>query len=305
MMKFFGFAGISLIVLNISYSEQFNYLKQPSSEYASFSQPTCMPKPDDLPLCGKIPYNYTLLPNHLNQNSLKEVRRSLEKWRRKIDPKCHTHVNVFLCSFYAPMCYPILRMNISLCRAMCESVKSACLKYLINDLDYFKCEDKENKICIEPLDEEVPRNIETKDKEAPQARYESTCDSNVCLLSEPITKPTEKVAQTLACRSDFVILAKVKAAKYLKGDMMIRIKQPQKSNHIKGNLNKYLNKLNIKLYIREGAKCKCKIPERRKWYYFFGKIKKVKGKKVLEVRDYHIKGAVGHYNYIHTNSKTC
>lgn len=83
-----------------------------------------------IPECQNTFYNYTGMPNLVEQDTQFEARHQLQTFEPLITHKCSNKLNFFLCSVYTPMCDVNTRHLIGPCRPLCEHVRSRCAPVL-------------------------------------------------------------------------------------------------------------------------------------------------------------------------------
>lgn len=83
-----------------------------------------------IPLCEGAGYNRTMLPNTLNHQTQADVNAEINIYHPLLNSGCSPYLQLFLCTFYAPMCFddadgpnPVHLMP---CRSLCESVRRGC-----------------------------------------------------------------------------------------------------------------------------------------------------------------------------------
>ncbi|KAK7071108.1 hypothetical protein SK128_012839, partial [Halocaridina rubra] len=77
-----------------------------------------------IPLCKRLPYNTTIIPNLLNHSSQKEAELEAATFLPLIRAQCSHGLHLFVCSVFAPICHD--KKTIVPCRSLCELVKSDC-----------------------------------------------------------------------------------------------------------------------------------------------------------------------------------
>ncbi|KAF6773497.1 hypothetical protein AHF37_07467, partial [Paragonimus kellicotti] len=93
--------------------------------------------PIQIPECQNSFYNFTGMPNFVDQESQLDAQQQLKTFKPLIAYKCSNKLNFFLCSVYAPMCDVNTRHLIGPCRPLCEHVKARCAPVLrIFDFDW-------------------------------------------------------------------------------------------------------------------------------------------------------------------------
>ncbi|KAK4468523.1 hypothetical protein MN116_007721 [Schistosoma mekongi] len=96
-----------------------------------YGQQRCMkPVLIQIPECQNAFYNYTGMPNLVNQETQFDARHQLQTFRPLITYKCSSKLNFFLCSVYTPMCDVNTHYLIGPCRPLCEHVRARCAPVL-------------------------------------------------------------------------------------------------------------------------------------------------------------------------------
>lgn len=78
-----------------------------------------------VPLCLDMPYNETIFPNLLNQQSQEDAGLELHQFFPLVKVKCSKELNFFLCAFYVPVC-TVLEDAIPPCMDLCVEARSGC-----------------------------------------------------------------------------------------------------------------------------------------------------------------------------------
>ncbi|CAH8516927.1 unnamed protein product [Dicrocoelium dendriticum] len=95
------------------------------------------PVPIQIPECRNTFYNFTGMPNLVDQDSQLDARQQLQTFKPLIVYQCSKKLSFFLCSVYTPMCDVITRHLIGPCRPLCEHVKARCAPVLrVFDFDW-------------------------------------------------------------------------------------------------------------------------------------------------------------------------
>ncbi|XP_063599093.1 uncharacterized protein LOC134775481 [Penaeus indicus] len=97
----------------------------PPKDLPSTSLPGPKCEPLSVPLCKSMSYNQTIFPNLLSHTSQAEAARELEQFIPLLRSKCSPHLELFLCSMYAPVC-TILDKPIPPCRNLCVTLRRDC-----------------------------------------------------------------------------------------------------------------------------------------------------------------------------------
>lgn len=95
------------------------------------------PVPIQIPECQNTFYNFTGMPNLVEQETQFDARHQLQTFKPLITYKCSSKLNFFLCSVYTPMCDVNTRHLIGPCRPLCEHVRARCAPVLrVFDFDW-------------------------------------------------------------------------------------------------------------------------------------------------------------------------
>ncbi|TPP66279.1 Frizzled-4 [Fasciola gigantica] len=95
------------------------------------------PVPILIPECQNTFYNFTGMPNLVEQETQFDARHQLQTFKPLITYKCSSKLNFFLCSVYTPMCDANTRYLIGPCRPLCEHVRARCAPVLrVFDFDW-------------------------------------------------------------------------------------------------------------------------------------------------------------------------
>ncbi|XP_047484369.1 uncharacterized protein LOC125036046 [Penaeus chinensis] len=131
----------------------------PPKDLSSTLPPRPKCEPLSVPLCKSMSYNQTIFPNLLSHSSQAEAARELEQFIPLIRSKCSPHLELFLCSMYAPVC-TILEKPIPPCRSLCMILRNDCADIIkrlgLTWSDIFDCErfPSEN-VCVGDFDTSV------------------------------------------------------------------------------------------------------------------------------------------------------
>jgi len=82
-------------------------------------------EPIELPLCKNITYNTTIMPNLLGHTTQEEAGLEVNQFFPLVKVQCSPHLQLFLCSVYAPVC-TILERPLAPCRSLCLSARGGC-----------------------------------------------------------------------------------------------------------------------------------------------------------------------------------
>ncbi|XP_042874602.1 protein mom-5-like [Penaeus japonicus] len=70
-------------------------------------------------------YNQTIFPNLLHHSTQEQATLEMEQFRPLIHTKCSSHLELFLCSVYAPVC-TVLEKPLPPCRSLCLALTKDC-----------------------------------------------------------------------------------------------------------------------------------------------------------------------------------
>lgn len=79
-----------------------------------------------IPMCQKIGYNLTYMPNMFNHDTQEEAALEVHQFWPLVEIKCSPDLKFFLCSMYAPMCQLNFRDEVPPCRSICERARKGC-----------------------------------------------------------------------------------------------------------------------------------------------------------------------------------
>nr|XP_045591910.1 secreted frizzled-related protein 3-like [Procambarus clarkii] len=80
-----------------------------------------------IPMCQKMPYNLTRLPNLLHHSSQENAQLAIEQFELLGWTRCSDQLQFFLCSMYAPICtLGFVSEAIPPCRSVCEAARLGC-----------------------------------------------------------------------------------------------------------------------------------------------------------------------------------
>lgn len=88
--------------------------------------------PNEITMCKNSGWSHMWLPNHLKHTRKDEIELEINHWKKLVDYRCHAHLELFLCSMYAPVCPKAAteedreRVKIFPCRSLCQSVRNKC-----------------------------------------------------------------------------------------------------------------------------------------------------------------------------------
>lgn len=104
----------------------------------------------------------TTMPNHMGHDTQWEAEQKIVEFKPLMEVGCAPHVQLFICSTFAPMCNGDVSYPIYACRSMCEQSKRGCL-HLLARFGYgwpekFKCSGFPKfggaKLCMKAMDDE-------------------------------------------------------------------------------------------------------------------------------------------------------
>jgi len=91
-------------------------------------------EPITIPLCGNITYNMTILPNLLGHTKQEQAGMEVHQFFPLVKVQCSPHLQIFLCSVYAPVC-TIIGNPLPPCRSLCLAAQAGC-EELMNRFGY-------------------------------------------------------------------------------------------------------------------------------------------------------------------------
>lgn len=81
--------------------------------------------PITIPLCDKLQYNTTMMPNLLGHQTQEDAGLEVAQYTPLVKKQCSPDLQIFLCTLYAPVC-TILEKPIPPCRSLCQSARKGC-----------------------------------------------------------------------------------------------------------------------------------------------------------------------------------
>ncbi|XP_061192912.1 uncharacterized protein LOC133201145 [Saccostrea echinata] len=93
-----------------------------STSSSTTSQPYAKCQVIKVPMCKDMPYNYTILPNHKNQD---DIGLQLSTFTPLVQYGCSPQLKYFLCASYLPKCTE-QGEAIRPCRSNCNEVRNGC-----------------------------------------------------------------------------------------------------------------------------------------------------------------------------------
>ena len=78
-----------------------------------------------VPLCLDLPYNKTIFPNMLNQQTQEEAGLEVHQFYPLVRVGCSDVLKMFLCSVYVPVC-TVLARPVPPCRSLCDAARAGC-----------------------------------------------------------------------------------------------------------------------------------------------------------------------------------
>jgi len=82
-------------------------------------------EPIEIPLCKKIQYNETIMPNLLGHTTQEEAGLEVHQFFPLVKVQCSPDLQLFLCLMYAPVCTQ-LDQPLPPCRSLCLSARNGC-----------------------------------------------------------------------------------------------------------------------------------------------------------------------------------
>jgi len=79
-----------------------------------------------IPMCKKIGYNMTYMPNQFNHDSQEEAGLEVHQFWPLVEIECSPDLQFFLCSMYTPICVANYHKPLPACRSVCERAKAGC-----------------------------------------------------------------------------------------------------------------------------------------------------------------------------------
>ncbi|XP_078581185.1 secreted frizzled-related protein 3-like isoform X1 [Branchiostoma floridae x Branchiostoma japonicum] len=141
-------------------------------------------EPITIPMCKKMPWNMTRMPNLLHHSTQENAKLAIEQYESLVNfqPSCSPDLLLFfLCSMYAPICtLEFSQEPIRPCKKVCEGARAACepvvLAYNHTWPDHLKCDDLpvyELGVCISPeaiVTEEPPELVGPESTDSAEIR---------------------------------------------------------------------------------------------------------------------------------------
>ncbi|KAK2089728.1 hypothetical protein P7K49_032394 [Saguinus oedipus] len=90
----------------------------------------CLPLPPSLPVCGRLGFSRSWLPNHLHHESGEQVRAAARAWGGLLRAHCHPFLAWFFCLLLAPPCGRVSPPAPPPCRQFCEALQDTCWSHL-------------------------------------------------------------------------------------------------------------------------------------------------------------------------------
>nr|XP_056713723.1 secreted frizzled-related protein 4 [Euleptes europaea] len=88
-------------------------------------------EPVRIPLCRRMPWNLTRMPNHLHHGTQDNAALAVEQYHELVAAACSPVLRFFLCAMHAPLCAPeVLREPVQPCRSLCQRARDGCLPLL-------------------------------------------------------------------------------------------------------------------------------------------------------------------------------
>ena len=79
-----------------------------------------------VPLCRKIGYNVTLMPNQFHHDTQDEAGLVVHQFWPLVEINCSDDLHIFLCATYVPICLQTHQRTIPVCRSVCERARAGC-----------------------------------------------------------------------------------------------------------------------------------------------------------------------------------
>ncbi|VDP70392.1 unnamed protein product [Echinostoma caproni] len=181
---------------------------------APIGQRRCMkPVPILIPECQNTFYNFTGMPNLVEQETQFDARHQLQTFKPLITYKCSSKLNFFLCSVYTPMCDVNTRHLIGPCRPLCEHVRARCAPVLrVFDFDWpanLNCSrfpvknSVDGAMCMEgPPDAEEETVLLTPQTADPETIHNHSVD-NPGVVNEEDNKEGDKASELSLLQENF------------------------------------------------------------------------------------------------------
>ena len=127
-----------------------------------------------IPLCQKIGYNLTYVPNMFCHKTQMDAALVVHQFWPLVAINCSPDLRFFLCSTHAPMCEPQYGKPLYPCRSLCQRARDGC-QPLMKDHgfswpDYLNCDKfpkREDEFCMDKT------NLTLPTKGTPSIKYET------------------------------------------------------------------------------------------------------------------------------------
>ncbi|XP_064601508.1 secreted frizzled-related protein 3-like isoform X2 [Liolophura sinensis] len=111
-----------------------------------------------IPMCKRMPYNMTRMPNLLHHSTQENAILAIEQFEELVDQNCSDVLLFFLCAMYAPICtYEFLSDAIPPCKGVCENARVGCEpimnEYNVSWPEGLDCKDLplyDRGVCVSP-----------------------------------------------------------------------------------------------------------------------------------------------------------
>lgn len=143
--------------------------------------------PVGIPLCQDLPYNMSIMPNILGHHTQEEAGLEVHQFFPLVKVNCSPHLQVFLCSVYAPVC-TIMDHPIPPCRELCEAARAGCEKLIVKFgftwPAHFECSkfptQKIGKLCVTKENTTAATNkYSTKDQNNPSTFVDQSSKTSI------------------------------------------------------------------------------------------------------------------------------
>lgn len=110
-----------------------------------------------IPMCEKIGYNMTYMPNQFNHETQEEAGLEVHQFFPLVGINCSADLQFFLCSMYTPICMESYNKHLPACRSLCERARNGCgplmRQYGFAWPERMKCENLPEygkELCMDP-----------------------------------------------------------------------------------------------------------------------------------------------------------
>ena len=91
-------------------------------------------EPIRVPMCQKMLYNETVMPNLMGNTNQDDVNRDIRLYSPLFRLKCSPDIHFFICAMFTPVC-TIIPKALPPCRELCLSAKAGC-EGMLQKFDY-------------------------------------------------------------------------------------------------------------------------------------------------------------------------